>query len=108
LVAVAPATADFIARSAAGMADDLLTAILLATDAPVLVCPAMNDRMYAHPATQRNVDLLRGMGYELLGPDEGPLAWGEGEGKGRMVEPAEIQERITELLAGGDLAGRRV
>ncbi len=108
LVVVAPATADFMARSAAGMADDLLTAILLATRAPVLLCPAMNDRMYAHRATQRNADLLRGMGYELLGPDEGPLAWGEGEGKGRMVDPARIQERATEILAGGELQGRRV
>ncbi len=108
LVVIAPATADFMARAAAGMADDLLSAVLLATPAPVLLCPAMNDRMYAHAATSRNVELLEGIGYELLGPDVGPLAWGEGEGRGRMVEPQRILERVTRILAGGELSGRRV
>jgi len=87
LVVVAPATAHLIARFAQGMADDFLTALLLAVRAPVLLCPAMNDRMYAHPETQTNLSLLRSRGVEVLGPATGPLAEGEAEGPGRMVEP---------------------
>jgi phosphopantothenoylcysteine decarboxylase / phosphopantothenate---cysteine ligase len=109
LVVVAPATANFIARAAAGMADDLLSATLLATAAPVLVCPAMNDRMYAHPATVRNVGALEEIGYHLAGPDEGALAWGEGEGKGRMLEPLVILDHAARVLRGSTpLSGRRV
>jgi len=108
LVLVAPATANLIARAAAGMADDLLTCVLLATDAPVLVCPAMNDRMYAHPQTTRNLAHLQELGYELAGPGVGPLAWGEGEGPGRLLEPEEIIEHAGRILENPDLAGKRV
>ncbi len=90
LVLVAPATCNFLARAAAGMADDLLTASLLATEAPVVVCPAMNDRMYAHPLTQANLRRLGEIGYRVAGPAVGPLAWGEGEGPGRLLAPDAI------------------
>jgi phosphopantothenoylcysteine decarboxylase / phosphopantothenate---cysteine ligase len=109
LIVIAPATADFLARAAAGMANDLLTATLLASQAPVLACPAMNDRMYLHPQTQANLERLHGFGWSLLGPDSGPLAWGEGEGKGRMVEPERIVAEAARALASDDvLRGRRV
>jgi phosphopantothenoylcysteine decarboxylase/phosphopantothenate--cysteine ligase len=108
-VVVAPATANLLARAAAGMADDLLTATLLATEAPVVLCPAMNDRMYAHPATQSNLTRLKEFGYAIAGPAVGPLAWGEGEGPGRMLEPDEIMAHIGRALEGRTpLAGRRV
>ncbi|MBV9110438.1 MAG: bifunctional phosphopantothenoylcysteine decarboxylase/phosphopantothenate--cysteine ligase CoaBC, partial [Gemmatimonadetes bacterium] len=108
LVLVAPATANFMARAAAGMADDLLAAVLLATSAPVVLCPAMNDRMYAHPATQQNLLRLREIGYVLAGPAVGPLAWGEGEGPGRMMEPDEILAHAGRALEAPSLAGMRV
>lgn len=99
VVCVAPATADLLARAAAGRADDLLSAVLLATEAPVLLCPAMNDRMYNHPQTQRNLrHLSQVLGYHLVGPAVGPLAIGEGEGPGRMVEPSVIVEHIGRAL----------
>jgi phosphopantothenoylcysteine decarboxylase/phosphopantothenate--cysteine ligase len=98
LVLIAPATANFIARAAAGMADDLLSAILLATEAPVMICPAMNDRMYGHPQTRANLDRLAEIAYIIAGPTIGPLAWGEGEGPGRMIEPEEIFERAARAL----------
>ena len=107
-VVVAPATADFMARAAGGHADDLLTAVLLATEAPVLVVPAMNDRMWAHPQTRRNVEHLREIGYAVLEPDTGMLAAGEGSGPGRMPEPETIFAHVARLLERGDLAGRRV
>ncbi|HET6228548.1 MAG TPA: bifunctional phosphopantothenoylcysteine decarboxylase/phosphopantothenate--cysteine ligase CoaBC [Longimicrobiaceae bacterium] len=108
-VVVAPATANFIARAAAGMADDLLTAVLLATDAPVVVCPAMNDRMYRHPQTQANLRRLAEIGYRIAGPAVGPLAWGEGEGPGRMIEPDEVVAHAGRALEpAGALGGRRV
>lgn len=108
-VVVAPATANFLARAANGMADDLLSAVLLATPAPVVLCPAMNDRMYAHPATQDNLLRLRGFGYVLAGPAVGPLAWGEGEGPGRMLEPGEILAHAGRALEGDTaLGGRRI
>jgi phosphopantothenoylcysteine decarboxylase / phosphopantothenate---cysteine ligase len=98
-----------LAVAAAGMADDLLTAVLLATPSPVLVCPAMNDRMYAHPATRANLARLAELGYRLVGPAVGPLAWGEGEGPGRMVEPQEILDQVGRSLEPPTaLAGRRV
>jgi phosphopantothenoylcysteine decarboxylase/phosphopantothenate--cysteine ligase len=100
VVVVAPASANFIARAAAGMADDLLTAVLLATEAPVVVCPAMNDRMYSHPQTQANLERFRQIGYGVAGPAVGPLAWGEGEGPGRMLEPEEILEHVGRALEG--------
>ena len=108
---VAPATADFLARAAAGHADDLLAAILLATTAPVLLVPAMNDRMWAHPQTQHNVGHLRQLGYLVLDPDEGLLAAGEGEGAGRMPEPETIFAhvgRVLERRGRSTLDGRRV
>ena len=108
-VVVAPATANFLARAAAGMADDLLAATLLATEAPVVLCPAMNDRMYAHPATQANLARLQEFGYALAGPAVGPLAWGEGEGPGRMLEPEEILAHAGRALEGATaFRGKRV
>ena len=108
-VVVAPATADLVARAAHGLADDLLTACLLATDAPVLLVPAMNDRMWAHQQTGRNVRHLREIGYEVLEPEEGALAAGEGSGPGRMPEPETIVAHVGRLLEEpGALRGRRV
>ncbi len=111
VVCVAPATADFLARTAAGRASDLLGAVLLATRAPVLVCPAMNDRMWSHPQTRANADHLRdALGYRLVGPAVGPLAYDEGEGAGRLVPIEEILAAIGRALEGGEgpLAGRRI
>lgn len=109
VVCVAPATADFIARIAAGRADDLLAAVLLATRAPVLIAPAMNDRMWAHPQTQANADRLRQIGCELVGPASGPLAWGEGTGPGRAEEPGTVIEHIGRALGAEPVwRGRRV
>jgi phosphopantothenoylcysteine decarboxylase / phosphopantothenate---cysteine ligase len=108
-IVVAPATADFLARAAQGRADDLLTACLLAADAPVLLVPAMNDRMWAHGQTQRNVGHLRELGYRVLDPDDGPLAVGEGSGPGRMPEPEMIFAHVARLLEPkAGLDGRRV
>jgi phosphopantothenoylcysteine decarboxylase/phosphopantothenate--cysteine ligase len=108
-IIIAPATADFMARAASGQAGDLLSAILLATDAPVLMVPAMNDRMWAHQATQRNVAALRDIGYGVLEPEIGMLAAGEGSGPGRMPEPETIFAYAGRVLeAHGALAGRHV
>lgn len=99
-VVVAPATANFLARAAQGMATDLLSTLLLVTRAPVLLCPAMNDRMYSHPQTQQNLlHLSQALGYTLVGPGRGPLAVGEGEGRGRLVEPEEIVDHLGRALA---------
>jgi phosphopantothenoylcysteine decarboxylase/phosphopantothenate--cysteine ligase len=108
LVVVAPASADLLARMAAGLADDLATTVLLATDKPVLAAPAMNVRMWDHPATVANLALLRGRGVRFVGPDEGAMACGE-FGPGRMAEPPVIVEAIRALLAPPDrpLAGKR-
>jgi phosphopantothenoylcysteine decarboxylase / phosphopantothenate---cysteine ligase len=109
IVVVAPATADFIGRAAHGLADDLLTACLLATQSKVLLVPAMNDRMWSHAQTRRNVDQARSLGYEVLEPAEGPLAVGEGSGPGRMPEPDEIMSHIGRLLEPESLlSGKRV
>ena len=109
VVVVAPATADFLARAAQGRADDLLTACLLATTAPVLLVPAMNDRMWAHPQTGRNTGHLREIGYTVVDPAEGPLAVGEGEGAGRMPEPDTVVQHLARLIpAERSLTGRRV
>lgn len=110
VVVVAPATADLMARAATGQADDLLTACLLATTAPVLFVPAMNDRMWAHAQTQANATRLRQLGYQLLEPDEGMLAAGEGSGPGRMPEPETIFAHVGRILEGDTsvLRGRRV
>lgn len=96
-VVLAPATANLIARLAAGMADDVLTALCLSASCPIVVCPAMNVRMWEHPATQRNIRTLSGFGYRVLGPVAGRLACGD-EGVGRMIEPAEIIEGLFKLL----------
>ena len=109
LVLIAPATADFLARAAGGRADDQMTAVLLATRAPVLVAPAMNDGMWSHALVLRNVQLLRELGYEVLDPAVGPLAFGEGIGPGRLTEPESIMAyagRALETAKG--LAGRNI
>ena len=110
IVVVAPATADIMARMAHGIADDLATATLLAADKPVLAAPAMNTRMWFHPATMRNRARLEADGVSFVGPDDGPLAEGE-SGPGRMAEVPEIVAAITACLGGarpGPLAGLRV
>jgi phosphopantothenoylcysteine decarboxylase/phosphopantothenate--cysteine ligase len=112
LIVVAPATADLLARMATGQADDLATAVLLATDKPVLAAPAMNPRMWSHAATQRNVTTLVRDGIRLVGPRSGEMAERGEAGLGRMAEPAEILAAIDDVLtpgaARGPLAGRRV
>lgn len=109
VVVVAPATADFMARAVGGHADDLLSACLLAATAPVLMVPAMNDRMWAHAQTQRNVQSARELGYHVLFPDEGNLAVGEGHGPGRMPEPEAIVAHVGQLLESSTaLRGKRV
>ncbi len=109
VIVIAPATADLMARAATGQADDLLTASLLAADAPVLVVPAMNDRMWAHAQTQANAAHLRTLGYTLLAPDDGLLAVGEGSGPGRMPEPETIFAHVGRLLERASvLKGRTV
>jgi phosphopantothenoylcysteine decarboxylase/phosphopantothenate--cysteine ligase len=112
LLVVAPLTAHTLARLAHGLADDVLTEAALAHEGRVLVAPAMNHRMWSHPATQANVETLRARGVAIVGPEEGELAEGE-SGLGRMSEPAAIAARIEDVLAGspGDgsvLAGKRV
>lgn len=109
-VVIAPATADFIARAATGQAGDLLGAILLATKAPVLVVPAMNDAMWAHRQTVENVKHLQeALGYRVLPPDEGLLAAGEGSGPGRMPEPETIFAHVGRLLERNSaLGGKRI
>jgi phosphopantothenoylcysteine decarboxylase/phosphopantothenate--cysteine ligase len=110
LIIVAPATAQLIARMAQGLADDFLTALLLARKAPVLLCPAMNDQMYRHPATQASLKkLVASKDIRMLGPVTGPLARGEGEGPGRMVEPEEICAWAERMLrSAAPFAGRHV
>lgn len=109
LVVVCPATADLMARMASGIADDLATTLLLATDKPVLAVPAMNVRMWQHPATVRNVATLRGDGVLVMEPDEGAMACGE-FGPGRLPEPIEIVSEISRQLNGatGPLTGRHI
>ncbi|WP_165324799.1 bifunctional phosphopantothenoylcysteine decarboxylase/phosphopantothenate--cysteine ligase CoaBC [Rhizorhabdus phycosphaerae] len=118
LVVVCPATADMMAKMAAGIADNLATTLLLATDKPVLAVPAMNVRMWLHPATQRNVAQLRADGVTVLDPDEGAMACGE-YGPGRLPEPDVVWQHIVAMLdapreapqaglKGGPLAGRHV
>jgi phosphopantothenoylcysteine decarboxylase/phosphopantothenate--cysteine ligase len=96
-VLVCPATADLLAKMAAGIADDLATTLLLATDKPVVVAPAMNVRMWLHAATQRNVAQLKADGVRVLDPAEGEMACGE-FGPGRLPEPHEILDQLADLL----------
>jgi len=106
-VVVAPASADFIARLAHGLAGDLLGTLCLATEAPLALAPAMNRVMWANPATQANVALLRGRGIEMLGPAEGDQACGE-VGAGRMLEPLQIVAALRALAPAGPLSGARL
>lgn len=98
LVIVAPASANTLASMAHGFAADLLSCVLLATRAPILVAPAMNDNMYAHPATQANLAILAERGVSFVGPDSGRLASGKEGGKGRMSSPVAILEAAVNLL----------
>jgi phosphopantothenoylcysteine decarboxylase/phosphopantothenate--cysteine ligase len=106
-VLVAPATAHLLARMAAGLADDLVSTLLLATRAPILVAPAMNVNMWEHPATRANVATLAARGVRFVGPDAGALACGW-EGAGRMAEPEAIGDALALLLGPASLAGERV
>ena len=108
-VVVAPATADLMARMAGGHASDLAATVLLATRLPILIAPAMNVAMWAHPATRRNLTALRGDGVHVVGPNSGPMAEPE-SGPGRMAEPEEIADALARLVGRGSgaLAGRRV
>ncbi len=106
LLVVAPATANLLARMAAGICDDLATTVLLATDTPVLIAPAMNVRMWNHPATVANLATLASRGVRMVGPNEGAMACNE-YGVGRLAEPPQILAAIEALLSGGGpLAGR--
>ncbi len=106
-IVVAPATADLMAKMAGGQADDLASTLLLATDTPVLVAPAMNVRMWLNPANQRNIATLEKDGIARIGPDEGDMACGE-FGPGRMAEPEDIFAAIEAAVADGPLSGRHV
>ena len=107
LIVVAPATADLMAKMAQGRADDLASTLLLATDTRVLIAPAMNVRMWTHPATVRNLATLAGDGVRVVGPNEGDMACGE-FGPGRMAEPLEIVAAIEAALADGPLRGKHI
>ena len=107
LIVVAPATADLMAKMAGGHANDLASTLLMATDKRVMIVPAMNVRMWEHPATQRNLATLRGDGILVVGPDEGPMACGE-FGPGRMAEVPEVVQAVEAALISGPLTGKRV
>ncbi|WP_068249000.1 bifunctional phosphopantothenoylcysteine decarboxylase/phosphopantothenate--cysteine ligase CoaBC [Tritonibacter horizontis] len=107
LLVVAPATADLMAKMAQGHANDLASTLLLATDTPVLLAPAMNVRMWTHPATRRNIEQLTSDGIQFVGPNDGGMACGE-FGPGRLAEPEEIVAAITSRLSQGPLVGKRV
>ena len=107
LLVVAPATADMMAKMAGGLANDLASTLLLATDKQVLIAPAMNVRMWQHPATQRNVATLLGDYIRFVGPNDGDMACGE-YGPGRMAEPLEIVAAIESALGGGPMQGKHV
>ena len=107
LIVVAPATANLMARMAGGHADDLATAVLLATDKPVLIAPAMNPRMWQHPATRRNLATLQADGVHVIGPGVGEMAERGEAGAGRMAEPHEILDAIEKLLVGGRQAASK-
>ena len=107
LVIVAPATADFMAKAAHGLANDLASAVLLATDKPVLMAPAMNPLMWANAATRRNFATLQTQGLRFVGPNEGEMAESGERGVGRMAEPTEIRDAALALLSDGPLKGKR-
>ncbi len=107
LVVVAPATADLMGKMAGGLANDLASTLLMATDKPVMIVPAMNVKMWEHPATQRNLATLQTDGVRVVGPDEGPMACGE-FGPGRMAEVPEIVDAVSAFLSDGPLKGRHI
>ena len=107
LILVAPATAQIMAKMAQGMADDLASTLLLATDTPVMIAPSMNVRMWQHPATQRNLKQLQEDGVQVIGPNDGEMACGE-YGPGRMAEADEILAQVAGFFRSGPLAGRHV
>ena len=109
LVIVAPATANFIARLCAGMADELITTLCVATESPIAICPAMNQQMYQYPATKENIAVLTQRGHQIWGPDSGSQACGE-VGPGRMLEPLDIVARAQEFLANDEkpLLGKKL
>lgn len=106
LIVIAPTTADLMARLAHGFADDLLTTLCLATEAPLVLAPAMNHVMWEHPATRRNYHILSERGIRVIGPEDGDQACGE-TGPGRMMEPADIAADLAERMTGPDLRGLR-
>ncbi|HWP65591.1 MAG TPA: bifunctional phosphopantothenoylcysteine decarboxylase/phosphopantothenate--cysteine ligase CoaBC [Candidatus Limnocylindria bacterium] len=106
-IVIAPATANVLAKMAAGLADDLLSTVLLATRAPIVVAPAMNVHMWEHPATRSNLATLRERGVAVVGPASGSLACGY-EGAGRLADPSEIVEAVETVLAPQDLRGHRI
>ncbi len=106
-IVVAPATASFLSKLARGEPSDLLIAVILASQVPVLLAPAMNTHMFKHPATQENLERLRSFGYHIVPPGEGTLACGE-EGPGRMPEPEDLLLEVEKLLTPSLLSGRRV
>ena len=110
LIVVAPATADLMAKLAAGLANDLASTVLLATDKPVLMAPAMNPRMWAHPATKRNLTILKADGVAFVGPNTGEMAESGEAGEGRMAEPLEIVAAVESRLSGAakPLTGRKI
>jgi len=107
VVLIAPATANLIARLAQGMADDVVTATVLATRAPVVVCPSMNSNMLAHPAVRANIERLCQLGYSVIDPDSGELACGT-QGPGRLPDAPRLLEELRRILTPPDLAGLRV
>ncbi len=107
IILVAPASADFLSKMAQGTCDDLASTLLLATDKPVLVAPSMNVRMWHHPATQRNLNVIRDDGIITIGPNEGDMACGE-FGLGRMSEPSEIITFLINFFKQGPLSGKRI
>lgn len=110
LIIIAPATSNIIGKLANGIADDMITSTLLATEKPVWIAPAMNVHMYHHPIVQKNMDTLKSIGYEFIEPDEGYLACGY-TGKGRLADPESIAEKVREFFSGntrGFLEGKRV
>lgn len=107
LIVVAPATARSIGSYATGISNDLLTAILVATRAPVVVCPAMHTEMWEHAAVQNNLETLKSRGVTVVAPEEGRLAGGD-SGSGRLAAPEKVFEVIKEILTTGDLNGRKV
>ncbi len=107
VVLIAPATANFLAKAAHGIADDLLTTIILATPAPLLVAPSMNTLMLEHPATQKNIEILESRGVKIIDAEIGLLACGT-SGKGRLAEPENICEEIIKFFAPKNLAGKKI